>query len=129
MSSSVFSCAGSAVAPGLPLLVEVEGPPLLGCNKPSPWRPPRQVRVALGLVGLCSASIVARQSWQSCPSACEIFLDQGLPCPLHCQADFQPLTPKESPQSNLEKEESWEESHLLLLNYVANSIVIKTVWY
>ena len=35
----------------------------------------------------------------SCSAACGIFPDQGLnPCPLHWQADFQPLCHQESPK-------------------------------
>ena len=35
----------------------------------------------------------------SCPAACGIFPDQGSnPCPLHWQADSQPLRPQGSPQ-------------------------------
>ena len=34
----------------------------------------------------------------SCPAACGIFPDQGSnPCPLHCQADSQPLRHQGSP--------------------------------
>ena len=40
----------------------------------------------------------------SCSTACGIFPDQGSnPCPLHWQADSQPLRHQGSPQSNLEK--------------------------
>ena len=38
----------------------------------------------------------------SCSAACEIFPDQGSnPCPLHWQADSEPLCHQGSPQSNL----------------------------
>ena len=47
------------------------------------------------------ASVVAVH-WLSCPSACEIFPDQGSNlCPLHWQADSQPLDHKGSPSASI----------------------------
>ena len=48
------------------------------------------------------AGSVAVAHGPSCSAACGIFPDQGLnPCPLHWQADFQPLRHQGSPESVL----------------------------
>ena len=50
------------------------------------------------------AGSVVVAHWLSCSVACGIFPDQGSnPCPLHWQADSQPLHHQGSPQSFLKK--------------------------
>ena len=54
----------------------------------------------LHLMGCRAAGSVVVAHGPSCPAACGIFLDQELnPCPLHWQADFQPLDHQGSPMT------------------------------
>ena len=57
------------------------------------------------------AGSVAVAHGPSCSAACGIFPDQGLnPCPLHWQADFQPLRHQGSPCSFYLREKPFPES-------------------
>ena len=55
----------------------------------------------------CAGSVVVAHGL-SCPAACGILPDQGSnPCPLHWQADSQPLRHQGSPENNIFKECTW----------------------
>ena len=64
----------------------------------------------------CAGSVIVAHG-PSCSAACGIFPDQGLnPCPLHWQADSQPLCHQGSPQSSSFKHSSSFLCHLCLFN-------------
>ena len=64
----------------------------------------------------CAGSVVVAHG-PICSVACGIFPDQGSnPCPLHWQADSQPLHHQGSP------------SHLLFIIRVLNILIIATLW-
>ena len=71
-----------------PLFIAVRGPLIIAASL-----------VAEHRLQMCRLSIVAHGP--SCSAACGIFPDQGSnPCPLHCQADSQPLCHQGSPISH-----------------------------
>ena len=84
---------------GLSLVVASGGHSSSRCTGLSLLRP-----LLLRSTGSRRAGSVVVAHWLSCSVACGIFPDQGSnPCPLHWQADSQPLHHQGSPQSFLKK--------------------------
>ena len=78
---------------GLPLVAASRGHSSSRCAGLSLSRP-----LLLRSTGSRRAGSVVVAHGPSCPAACGIFPDQGSnPCPLHCQADSQPLRHQGSP--------------------------------
>ena len=92
---------------GLFLVVASGGHSSSRCTGLSPSRPLLLWRTSSRRAG---SVIVAHGP--SCSTACGIFPDQGSnPCPLHWQADSQPLRHQGSPQAFLEpKHKDWKEA-------------------
>ena len=90
----IFGCVGSFVsARGLSLAAASGGHCSSRCAGLSLSRP-----LLLRSTGSRRAGSVVVAHWPSCSAACGIFPDQGSnPCPLHWQADSQPLRHQGSP--------------------------------
>ena len=83
---------------GLSLVVASGGHSSSRCAGLSLLRP-----LLLRSTGSSRAGSVVVAHGPSCPAACGIFPDQGSnPCPLHWQADSQPLRHQGSPEDGLE---------------------------
>ena len=90
----IFGCVGSSFSVrGLSLVAASGGHSSLRCTGLSPSRP-----LLLRSTGSRHAGSVIVAHGPSCSVACGIFSDQGSnPCPLHWQADSQPLRHQGSP--------------------------------
>ena len=85
------------------VFVSVRGPSLVAASwgHSSSWcagLPPSRPLSLLSTSSRCAGSVIVAHG-PSCSTACRIFPDQGSnPCPLHWQADSQPLHHQGSPQ-------------------------------
>ena len=92
-------CAGAFSSCGKrgPLFITVRGPLIIAASLVA------EHRLQTRRLSNCGSVIVAHRP--SCSVACGIFPDQGSnPCPLHWQADSQPLRHQGSPQGTLIRE-------------------------
>ena len=89
-----MACVGSSfLCKGFPLAVASGGHSSSRCAGPPLSQP-----LSLPSTGSRRADSVIVAHGPSCSAACGIFLDQGSnPCPLHWQADSQPLRHQGSP--------------------------------
>ena len=94
------------------VFVSVRGLPLVvanGGHSSSRWAGLSLLRPLLlrSTGSRCAGSVVVAHG-PSCSAACGIFPDQGSnPCPLHWQADSQPLCHQGSPSSLIFKRDQW----------------------